>query len=312
MKEKKVINVEQVEDGVPKRRKLSIKRVATVIGIVILIIGVVLCLVFDISFEKIKYHLTKETVYSEEGTFVEGIPFSEVIDKLSAKNIEFTGEITSVSDSDKNAVQVQDGKLKITCSLKEGEALIFDRAGLKMKKTPDDFIVGGYATKNVSRSSKDSDVFYCSDAESVARVLKYNCNTNTMVLLWKNDIIFDKYLPLDAIINVAEFEKSDGKLKAIDPEYDEPLYDSKKVLVQEENVEGENKVVYLGFSDPLRPGLVVIIQDATNTYVVSEHYCDEAITECGNKHQLNTTSSIERILVYDYENALIQLVYESE
>lgn len=313
MEEKKVIDAKAENVEAAPKRKLSFKRVAMVFGIAILIIGIALCLIFDISIEKIKYHFTKENPYSEEGTFIEGIPFSEVIDKMSAKNIEFEGKIVSESKSDKN-VEIKNGNLKVTYSLKDGEAIIFDRAGLKKKKTPDDFIIGGYTTENVSRSNKDSNVIYCEDAETVSRVLRYNCNTDEMVLLWSNDIISDKYLPIAAIKNVFEFEKSDRMIRAIDPEYDEPLYDPRKVILKE-TIEGEENVIHISFSETINANLVVIIQDdSSNTYVISANYIDDVITtsECEKKYEFKTTSSIERILVYDYENALIQLVYEKE
>lgn len=289
--------------GAPKKRKIYFKRIAIVVGAALLILIVVISLVFDITFDNVKDFFAKEETQSEEGTSIAGIPFSEVIAKLSVESTEYEGKITK---SEKANVEVKDGNIKVSYSLEDGEALIFDRDGLMMDKKTDDFIVGSYATANVSRSKKDSDVIFCEDADSVARVLRYTIATEEMVLLWENDLVYDQYLPITAISNIEKFDNAETKPMAAE------LYDEEQILVETEVLQ-EDQVgkVHFGFNDGIPVSQVAIIQQGSRYFVVSQNYIDTEITVEGTNHYSILGNSIERILIYDYENNLIELVYES-
>ena len=300
MSENRVI--EPQEQSTDVKRKLSLKRivifsVGTLLVIAIMIIAIT-------SLGKSEATGNRKGKIQSEGTFIAGIPFSDILAKVSVEIEPYSGMIIPAGAAEKAIVEVnKTGDLKVNYPLSVGEALIFDRDGLALesKKKADDFIIGSYATENISISKNDSNVLYCEDAESIARVLRYNYDSQQMVLLWENDLFYDQFLPVTAISNIAKFDIEKTKPMAGN------IYDESKVLVE---VEKDSTINHFGLDDGLDTYQVAIIQTGKENFaVMSQNYIDTDITVEGPNHYI-IDRNISRILIYDYDKNLIELVYQ--
>lgn len=297
VKEEEVVEIEQEATDV--KSKNSFKRILIFGGIALFFIIV---LVAIICFNKPNKTNDSDKIQSE-GTSIAGIPFSDILAKVSVETEVYSGTVIPAGTSEKAVVEVnKDGDIKVTYSMNANEALIFDRDGLAIasEKKEDDFVIGGYATSNVSLSKKSADVLYCDDSDSVARVLRYNFETQEMVCLWENDLVYDQYLPITAITNIAKFDIA--KTKPVAGE----VYEESKVLV-----ESEAQKIHFGLDDGLDEYQVAIIQTGKDQFsVISQNYRDTDITEEGPNHYSMNDAQLSRILIYDYEKNMIEVVYQ--
>lgn len=287
------------QEATEVKRKISFKRILIFGGILlffIIVLVVIICLNKPKSSDSDRLQ--------SEGTSIAGIPFSDILAKVSVETTAYSGTVIPVGTSENTAVEIKAGDIKVTYSMNPSEALIFDRDGLAIasEKKEDDFIIGGYATSKVSLSKKDSDIIYCEDAETIARVLRYNFETQEMVCLWENDLVYDQFLPITAITNIAKFNIAKTKPVAAD------IYDESKVLVE---VEKDSTINHFGLDDGLDTYQVAIIQTGKEEFtVMSQNYIDTDITVEGPNHYI-VDRHISRILIYDYEKNFIELVYQN-
>lgn len=288
--------------GKKKSKKKGLVWIALVLAILACIVGCgVAANYYGIDFERIKISFSNSG--SQDDSTSAGIPFSEILAKIS-EEAEFSGEI--IPDMEATHVEVEDGKLEVRCTLNQGEALIFDRDALVLpeNKKPDEFIIGEYCSSGVSHNKNS---IYCEEAESVARVLRYNSETEELFLLWENTAVFyDLYLPINAIGNVQKFAGGVKPLATME------LYDEKKLRVEsftETEQETINSSVY--FEQRIPDGCVAIIQCGENYYVISQNYKDTEITNIEENKFVISQQTIIRILIYDYQNNLIELIYNN-
>lgn len=272
-----------------KKRKFSLKRCFLLIGMVVIIFWG-----FNVAFSKTKKQ-------QPEGIFIAGIPFTDIIAKVSVETTIYSETITSIESSKEVTVKIgKDGTMKVNYSLAPNEAIIFDRDGLVLasEKSMDDFAVEGYST---SRVFAKKDGFYCEEADSIARVLLYNYETQMMFLVWEADFIFDQFLPVTAIRNIMDFD-----IKKIKPVAGK-VYEENKIKVESKP---ETKKSHFCFDDGLAENEVAIVETENDDFlVISQGYKDKEITEEGfNCYSIN--KKINRILLYDYKNHVIELVYE--
>ncbi|MBP3595832.1 MAG: hypothetical protein J6J60_00300 [Clostridia bacterium] len=271
-----------------KKRKFSVKRCLVLVGMVVIIFWG-----FNVAFSKPKKQ-------QPEGICIAGIPFTDIIAKVSVETEIYSGTISPQSSKKISVKIAKDGIMKVNYSLGPDEAIIFDRDGLVLEseKQRDDFAVKGYSTARVSYKK---DVFSCEEADSIARVLLYNYKTQSMLLVWEDDLIVDQYLPVTAIRNIMEFDIQ--KIKPVAGS----VYDQKRVQVE---YRAEKKQSHFCFDDGLAENKVAIIETDNDDFVViSQDYKDKGITEEGFNYY-SIQQKIDRILLYDYKNHVIELVYE--
>lgn len=292
--------IEPQEQSTEVKRKLSFKRIV-IFGVGVLSVIVIMIIAIT-SLGKSESAGNSKGKIQSKGTFIAGIPFSDILAKVSVETEPYSGMIIPAGTTEKAIVEVnKKGDLKVNYPLSVGEALIFDRDGLALESKADDFIIGSYATANISISKNDSNVLYCEDAESIARVLCYNYDSQQMVLLWENDLFYDEFLPVTAISNIAKFDLEKTKPMAGN------IYDEAKVLVE---VEKDSTINHFGLDDGLGSYQVAIIQTGKENFaVMSQNYIDTDITVEGPNHYI-IDRNISRILIYDYDKNLIELVYQ--
>ncbi len=294
------------------KEKKNIKKINATKVVFFILVLVALISIFVIKNPfKIGSDKTDEDKSAVNVTSANGIPFLEILTKIS-EEAECDYEITEATIA--SSVEDDDGNLLINQQLGKRQALIFDRDSLTLaeNKIPDDFIIGDFCSSSrVYPVEGEADLYICKEIKSIARVILFDIEKNTMQLLWQNNnIFFDSYLPINAIIAVDEFDKKGNPVVTND------LYDENKLIVEiiKDEMSMYNECqsgrTHIYFNDDIPEECVAIINEGNNYYAVTDKYTDFGIHSEGPNHYSVLCLDITRILIYSPTDNKIQLIYE--
>lgn len=293
-----------------EKKRIKKSNVAKVVFFILVLVVLISIFVIKTPF-KFGSNKTDEYNIAVNVTSVNGIPFFDILTKIS-EEAECDYEITEATIVP--SVEEENGDLLINQHLGKRQALIFDRDSLTLaeNKIPDEFIIGDFCSSSrVYPVEGEVDLYICKEIESIARVILFDIEENTMQLLWQNNNhFFDSYLPINAIMAIYEFDKKGN------PVVTNNLYDESKLIVEiiknEMSMYNECQAgrTHIYFNDDIPKGCVAIINEDNKYYALTDKYTDFGVLSEGPNHYSVLCAGSTRILIYSPKENKIQLIYE--